>query len=502
MTMMDIIQSRIQSESRITPPEPSLVHEVAQSMPGDKALNAQRRQHSFFSQPENSSLQLDQASTSSAPAALESSKIVAEKNLKFYQGGVRRKYRATLKWIGRIGFVAKGVVYGCIGVLTITNVTGAWTPNGSQGNESPQGAFLLLGGIPSIGRSILIVMAVGLVLYIIWRFWEAITGQGSDASFSAKKNFFRYRLSPFVSGCVYTAYTYYVIHMIFQTNEEQQKSASSDTFPASWTGSKIGRAGIGIMGVAFLIAFTTQIINAVTGNFIRDLKTSEPGARKWEARIVHLFGRIGFGGRAALFGTVSGFFWDSLARSNESGDKNMVAAAISKLANSSGGKFFMVILGLGLVVYAVFAVANAYYKYFPTPPPTRHEYYTHHIVHPERNDRLSDKSIASAEATTAAIPMKKVRDEELPTSDNNNLTTASDVKQYYEEHKKHIPWLTFMRSNASSPSTLSRQDEADLEKQNVESVVTGIENNAKGQKKSYHERLVQWLQHSKKRNRS
>jgi hypothetical protein len=35
-----------------------------------------------------------------------------------------------------------------------------------------KGAFLLLGGIPSIGRTILIIMAVGLVLYIIWRYVE------------------------------------------------------------------------------------------------------------------------------------------------------------------------------------------------------------------------------------------------------------------------------------------------------------------------------------------
>lgn len=222
--------------------------------------------------------------------------------------------------------------------------------------------------------------------------WEAITGQGSDASFSKKKNFFRYRLSPFISGCVYSAYTYYVVSMIFETEEEQQANASSNTFPASWTKTTIGKAGIGVLGVAFLIAFLTQIINAISGNFIKDLRTSEPGARKWEAFIVHTFGRIGFFGRAALFGTLSGFFWDSLAKDNESGDKNMVAAAINKLATTDGGKFFMVVLGLSLVIYAVFAVSNAYYKYFPTPPPTRFEYYTHHLVHPEYSTSSSSSS--------------------------------------------------------------------------------------------------------------
>jgi hypothetical protein len=74
--------------------------------------------------------------------------------------------------------------------------------------------------------------------------WEAITGQGSDTSFSKKNNFFRYRLSPFVSGLVYKAYAYYIIRMIFQTEEEQQNSASSETFPASWTKSQLGKTGM------------------------------------------------------------------------------------------------------------------------------------------------------------------------------------------------------------------------------------------------------------------
>jgi hypothetical protein len=179
--------------------------------------------------------------------------------------------------------------------------------------------------------------------------------------------------------------------MIFQTNEEQQQSASSQTFPASWTDSNIGKAGIALLGIAFLIAFITQIINAVSGNFIRDLKTSEPDANKIEAFIVHMSGRIGFGGRAALFGTLSGFFWDSLAKRNEAGEKNMVAAAVSKLANSTGGRFFMVVLGASLVVYAIFAASNAYYKYFPTPPPTRREFYTDEVIDPQSDSSSKEE---------------------------------------------------------------------------------------------------------------
>lgn len=190
---------------------------------------------------------------------------------------------------------------------------------------------------------------------------------------SKRTNFFRYRLSPMVSGFVYLAYLYYLVQMIYQTHEQQQQTASSKEFPASWTDTQVGSAFIGVFGVAFLIAFATQMINAITGNFIPDLKTSEATTRRcrWEACIVHTAGRIGFGGRAAVFGTLSGFFWDSLATRNESGKQNMVAAAIHKIQGHAGGAFFLVLLGISLMIYALFAISNAYYKYFPTPPPSR-----------------------------------------------------------------------------------------------------------------------------------
>ena len=64
--------------------------------------------------------------------------------------------------------------------------------------------------------------------YICWRWWEAFTFQGADATFSPFKNFFSYRLSPLVSGCVYVAYTYYIIevlanHSTVRKNEKSKK---------------------------------------------------------------------------------------------------------------------------------------------------------------------------------------------------------------------------------------------------------------------------------------
>ena len=64
-----------------------------------------------------------------------------------------------------------------------------------------QGAFILVGS-SSIGDGLLVVMGICIAFYVAWRFWEGITGQGTDAANSKGLNFFRYRLSPIVSGFV------------------------------------------------------------------------------------------------------------------------------------------------------------------------------------------------------------------------------------------------------------------------------------------------------------
>ena len=61
-----------------------------------------------------------------------------------------------------------------------------------------QGAFILVGN-NQFGYPLLIVMALTVYMYACWRFWEGITGQGSDDAFGKFKNFFKYRLSPLVS---------------------------------------------------------------------------------------------------------------------------------------------------------------------------------------------------------------------------------------------------------------------------------------------------------------
>lgn len=96
------------------------------------------------------------------------------------------------------------------------------------------------------------MLAVALITYCIWRFWEAITGQGADAAFGNMKNFFRYRLSPFVSGVVYALYTIFVITLIPKSTNDRRSSASNSSFPDSWSHTTAGKFGLCIAGIAFI----------------------------------------------------------------------------------------------------------------------------------------------------------------------------------------------------------------------------------------------------------
>lgn len=114
-----------------------------------------------------------------------------------------------------------------------------------------QGAFILVGS-NTIGVPLLILLVIALLTYCLWRLWEGCVGQGSDAANSNARNFFRYRLSPIVSGCVYLVYAWFVIQLIPKSKTARASSASNSSFPDSWTHSDAGRAGLCLAGIAFL----------------------------------------------------------------------------------------------------------------------------------------------------------------------------------------------------------------------------------------------------------
>lgn len=286
-------------------------------------------------------------------------------------GGVKAKHQRAVTVLGRIGWVAKAIVYSLIGGLCCRGAI----DEDLNVDASPQGVFVLIGK-GAAGIYILIIMAAALATYIIWRFWEGITAQGSHPCYTPFKNFFTFRLSPLVSGGVYTAYLAYILVLLpkaFDYHDDAVGKTSGSDFTKSWQSSAFGRFGLTMLGLAFLVAAIVMLQGVLTKKFHRELRLKE--LRPWVKWTVLTAGHLGQLGRFGLFLMVSIFMWRSLEGANTN-DKhqNTIGAALSSLQSSHWGRSILFIIGFGLIIYGLFATMNAYpAKIFPTPLPSEAE---------------------------------------------------------------------------------------------------------------------------------
>lgn len=284
---------------------------------------------------------------------------------------VNDKYSETVRIFGIIGFTTKAILYSFIGGLTISSAL-----TDIDTNSSPQGVFVFLGSSPNYtGYIILVSVLVGIIIYALWRFIEGFSGQGYDPNFSRKKNFFKYRLSPLASAFVYTAYGIYIVSVLtspIPAPGSSIRNQDESCFPLCWRNSLLGEIGLGLVAVAFTIATITQLIPAFTGNFKIEMDKTRLQKNKIIKKLFFILGRIGFFARAILFFLVCFLFWSVLfgTFSQFNSKEATVSQAINGLQKYMLGKVVMIVLGLGLIIYGVFALMNTYFKIFPTPPPS------------------------------------------------------------------------------------------------------------------------------------
>jgi len=145
-------------------------------------------------------------------------------------------------------------------------------------------------------------------------------------------------------------------------------------FPICWNESTIGKVGLSLLAIAFTLATITQLIPAFTGNFRNEMnftRLNKKGVVILKYPFL-IFGHIGFFSRAVLFFLVCFLFWEILLGPPIQLDEHQSTAgqAINSIRGTTWGRIIMGALGLGLVMYGVFAFLCIFFKIFPTPPPS------------------------------------------------------------------------------------------------------------------------------------
>jgi hypothetical protein len=250
------------------------------------------------------------------------------------------------EWLSRAGFAARGLIYSIIGILAIKLALGSGGQNASQ-----QGALKAIAHQP-FGKVLLIIVAIGLAGYALWRFIRALLGhgpEGSDTTFD--------RVAALGSGIVYAAVCAIAVEILLGSSSSGSRNAKSTTvgvlgWPAgTWL---VGTAGAVLIGIGLY-----QGYRAITKEFMKDSKTEQmaPEVRQLFERI----GMFGYFARMVVFALVGVFLIKAAIDYN--GNKAVgLDGALAKIANASYGPVLLGVVAAGLIAFGVYSLADARYR--------------------------------------------------------------------------------------------------------------------------------------------
>jgi fumarate reductase subunit D len=261
-------------------------------------------------------------------------------------GGEKVARSSGFEWLARAGFVARGLIYGIIGILAIKLALGA---GGKTTNQ--QGALETIARQP-FGKVLLILVAIGLAGYALWRLLHALLGHGpedSDTTFE--------RVAAFGSGIVYAGLCAIAVEILLGSGGNS--SGSSHKTAAGVFGWPAGTWLVGIAGAVLVGVGLYQGYRGISRDFLKDSKTEEMSARvrNW----VEWIGTFGHLARMVVFGLV-GVFLIKAAIDYDPNKAVGLDGALAKLAHASYGPFLLGLVAAGLIAFGVYSLSDARYR--------------------------------------------------------------------------------------------------------------------------------------------
>jgi uncharacterized protein DUF1206 len=247
--------------------------------------------------------------------------------------------------LSRVGFVARALIYGIIGLLAFDLVIGH---GGKITNQ--QGAFRTVEQ-HTFGHFLLALLAIGLGGYALWRFVRAALGHGREGADSGLE-----RLGALGSGIAYAVLCAIAVQILTGPGSGggNTKKTASDVF--GWPGGRwiVGVAGLIMAGVAIY-----QFIRGVRQKFLDDSNTERMPhvVKSWFT----ILGTIGHVARAVIFGMIAAFLLKA-AYDYKANEAIGLDGALAKLYNGAGGSWLLGAVAAGLIAFSVFSLAEAGYR--------------------------------------------------------------------------------------------------------------------------------------------
>lgn len=261
-------------------------------------------------------------------------------------GGERVTRSAGFEVLSRAGFVARGVIYAIIGILSLELALGV---GGRTTNQ--KGALQVIAAQP-FGQVLLTLVAIALAGYALWRFSHALLGHGPESSDSTFD-----RVAALGSGIVYAVICALAVEILLGSGSGSSSNTQKTT--GGILGWPAGTWIVGIAGVVLIGVGVYQGYRAISRDFLKDSKTEEmsPAVRTW----VTWIGTIGHLARMVVFGLVGVFL---LVAALDYNPQQAVGldGALAKLAHHTYGPALLGVVAAGLLAFALYSMSDARYR--------------------------------------------------------------------------------------------------------------------------------------------
>jgi hypothetical protein len=261
--------------------------------------------------------------------------------------------RAASPWIeglGRFGYAAKGVVYLIVGALAIQAALG-------QGGTTTdnQGALAHIASAP-FGRSILVILTVGLIGYAIWRLVQGLLDtehKGTDLAGLATRAMFA------GVSIIYVGLAYSAMRLVLGAEAPAGSTRETQDWTAWLMGQPFGSWLVALGGLLVIGNGLMQLYRAFAGDLCKPLDCSAMSAtqKEWIERI----GRAGYAARGIAFATIGTLLIFAAMHSNPA-EAQGLDGALATLAAQRYGSSLLGLVAAGLAAYGIFALVEARHR--------------------------------------------------------------------------------------------------------------------------------------------
>jgi hypothetical protein len=248
----------------------------------------------------------------------------------------------------KVGWLGKGIVYLLAGILALVVVAHSFgwsSPTSADEEASPTGAVKTVAGSPG-GDLLLILLAVALFMYALWRVVTAILPGELDAKGWAIR-----------IGYLASAAMYVILGLTALKLTKDEETADGNRSVRDVAGKVMantaGRWLVGIIGLVLIGAGLYRLFKVVKGE--RDDEVDLSGMSHGHRRTLELLGIVGEVGRGAAVALV-GFFLVRATLKYNADEATGLDGALRRLADSTWGALVVAVIGLGFVTYGVYCV--------------------------------------------------------------------------------------------------------------------------------------------------